>query len=259
MGHQHLQSLPRTRHWLAVVSLIAGGGDVDAIAAATAVAAEKSMIDASADDAVRQSFYLLTQIPQAARRDDLESGLKRIGIVVPANPSLLEIGASLMDAIDGYVARRKARTDYGELAQLAAVESLQAIAGREIPDLFAADAARTHAALRRLSEPRQFAVLARDFFARLTRRHLNFYLSRELASHLGKGRRFGSLSDHEAFEDALDMHCREASRIIKEFARDWYYRHISQEDLDRDMAGRFVHVAAGKLRDELRERQQSYA
>src|SRR5690606_32805285 len=142
--------------------------------AATAVAAERSMIDAAADDAVRQSFYLLTQIPQAAKRDDIASGLRRIGIDTPDNPSLLEIGAALMDSIDAYVARRKARTDYGELAQIAAVESLQAIAGREIPDLFATDAARTHAALRQLSEPRQFAVLARDFFARLTRHHLNF-------------------------------------------------------------------------------------
>lgn len=164
-----------------------------------------------------------------------------------------------MDAIDGYVARRKARTDYGEIAQLAAVETLQAVVGRDLPDLFSANAERTHATLRQLSDPRYFAVLARDFFARLTRRHLNFYLSRELASHVGRGYRFGSLTGHEAFEEALDLHCREATRIIKEYSRDWYFRHVSQGDLDRDLAGRFVHVAAGKLRDELRLRQTVHA
>jgi hypothetical protein len=36
-----------------------------------------------------------------------------------------------------------------------------------------------------LATVKQFGVLARDFFARLTRRHLEYYLSRELSKHVG--------------------------------------------------------------------------
>ena len=210
-------------------------------------------------DVVRQSFFLLAQTTQAAQQPNLASGLRRIGLQVSNDPTLIEIGVAMSEAIDAYALRRKARTDYGELAQLAAVESLQMVVGREVSDLFGPGVNRVHAELRRVSEPRNFAVLARDFFARLTRRHLNFYLSRVLAAHLGADRRFPKLIDQEHFEEAMDLHCQEASRIIKEFARDWYYKHTSQGDLDRDVAGRFVHVAAGKIRDELQERRQAHA
>lgn len=259
MGHQHLLGIPRSKAWRAVVGLIADGSDVATIAAAASNAAEASMIDAANDDVVRQSFFLLAQTTQAARNRDLGSGLRRIGLQVSNEPTLIEIGAAMMEAIDAYALRRKARTDYGELAQLSAVESLQMVVGREASDMFDPGAVRVHAELRRIAEPRNFAVLARDFFARLTRRHLNFYLSRELAAHVGAGRRFPKLVDQENFELALDLHCREASRIIKEFARDWYFKHTSQGDLDRDLAGRFVHIATGKIRDELQERRQAHA
>ena len=259
MGHQHLLVLPKTKDWRRVVELIAGHANLADIAAASSRAAERSMIDAADDPAVRQAFFLLTQVPQAARDEDFAGELRRLGLHVGDDPTLIEICGAMMDAIDLFVARLGRRTDFGEIAQLSSVESLHAIAGRELPDLFNADGIGTQRAIATLGEGKQFSVLARDFFARLTRRHLNFYLSRELSSHVGADRRFSSLHDHEKFEEALDLHCREASRIIKEFAQQWYGKHLAEGGIDRDLAGRFVAVASAKVRDELSQREPANA
>jgi hypothetical protein len=259
MGHQHLLTLPRTREWRAVLDLLAGGGDLASIAAETSRAAQKSMIQASKDETVRQSFFLLCRIPLAAAGSDgFPDALRRTGLNVGDDPDLIEIGTATMEAIDRFTTSRGYRTDYGEIAQLAAVESLHAIVGRELNDLFGAGE-RLRTAVAGFAKPNQFAVLARDFFARLTRRHLNFYLSRELAGHVGIGRLFPSLMEHEEFEVALDIHCREATRIIKEFSAAWFNKHVHEGGIDRDLAGGFVHVATGKIRDELERRDDAHA
>jgi hypothetical protein len=237
MGHQHLLAIPKTKDWLGVVELIASGADLVAIAAASSRAAEKSMIDAADDTAVRQSFFLLTQIPQAALSDGFAENLRRLGLRVGDDPTLIDIVSALMDAIDRFVARLGRRTDFGEIAQLSAIESLQAVAGRELSDLFGANEIRTRQAIGALGRGRQFAVLARDFFARLTRRHLTFYLDRELACHVGGGRRFSNFLDHDEFDEAIVLHCREASRIIREFAEQWYDKHLAEGGIGRDEAG----------------------
>jgi hypothetical protein len=46
--------------------------------------------------------------------------------------------AAMTEAVDGHVRRVGCRTDLGEMAQLSAAESLNAVAGRELPDLFGA-------------------------------------------------------------------------------------------------------------------------
>lgn len=255
MGHQHLLVIPQTRAWKQVVGLIGGGADVSAIAAATTRAAETSMIDASRDPTVRQTFHLLTQLPLAARENDFARALRRLGLSVTAQPGLVEIGTALMDAIDAYTARRGVRTDYGEIAQLSAVESLNHVAGKQLSDFFDQGPVRTRSALSQLAEGRRFSELARVFFSRLTRRHLNFYLHREMSNHVGVARRFRSLAEHRDFEEALHRHCWEASRIIEEFAAQWFDKHRREDGIGPDKAGRFVHVAAGKIRDELRQRE----
>jgi hypothetical protein len=56
-----------------------------------------------------------------------------------------------------------------------------------------------------------------------------------------------------AFNAALDLHCREASRIIKEFAGGWYGKTLQHERrITQEEARKFAHVAFKKLRAELR-------
>ncbi|MER8822611.1 hypothetical protein NKH70_22810 [Mesorhizobium sp. M0991] len=259
MGHQLLPHLPRTKEWRHVVTLLSGGALMEDIAAASARAADRSMIDAADDATVRQTFYLLTQIPLAAASRSFAGALRGLGLVVSDHPSLVEIGAAMMDAIDRFTSKKGPRSDYGEIAQVCAVESLHAVVGRDVSDLFGMDRDRVKTVTAGFANAKQFAVLAREFFARLTQSHLNFYLHRELSNHVGASRRFSSVADHRKFEAALDQHCREASGIIKNFAAEWFSKQNFEGGIDRDKAGRFVHVAAGKIRDELRRRESGHA
>jgi hypothetical protein len=255
MGHQHLGSLPESRKWRQVVQLISGGADVQDVASATSAAAEQQMADASNDPAVKHAVWLLTQIPTAARKEDFVSELRKLGLRVGDRPTLFEIASAMTQAVDGYVGRAGGRTDLGEMAQLSAVESLNAVAGRELPDLFGSTPDKTRAALSGLSTVKQFAVLARDFFSRLARRQLSYFLSRELSKHVGVNSRFQTIREHRDFEAALDLHCREASRIIKEFSGEWFSKHTYEGGINEAKAGRFAHVAFKKLREELRHRR----
>lgn len=259
MGHQRLGRLSSSRKWRQVVDLIGGGADVQDVAAATSIAAESQMIDASNDPAVKHAVWLLTQIPVAAKQDNFSAELKKLGLQVSDRPTLIEVVTAMTEAVDRQVASRGGRTDLGEMAQLSAAESLNAVAGRELPDLFGATADKTREALGGLGTVKQFSVLARDFFARLSRRQLGYFLSRELSQHVGVNGRFRTIREHRDFEGALDLHCREASRIIKEFAGEWFSKHTYEGGIDAAKAGRFAHVAFKKIREELRHRREANA
>lgn len=259
MGHQHLGTLPRSRKWQQVIKLISGGADVHDIAAATSIAAEQQMSDASDDTAVKHAVWLLTQIPVAARKEDFAVELRKLGLFVSDAPTLLEIATAMNGAIDRHVARKGGRTDLGEMAQLSAVESLNAVAGRELPDLFGSGAEKASAALGGLGTVKQFAVLARDFFSRLTRRQLDYFLSRQLSQHVGLQSRFRTLRELREFNNAVDLHCRETSRIIKEFSGEWFSKSNYEGGITETKAGHFAHVAFKKMREELRQRRGAHA
>ncbi len=115
-------------------------------------------------------------------------------------------------------------------------------------------------AFAKLSTSDRFSVVARDFFSRLTSRSLGYFLGRELSKHVGPNKRFGAMANHSDFNTALNLHCREASRIIKEFSGGWYGKSLQQQNqISPDDARRFAHVAFKKLRAELRRRRDSDA
>jgi hypothetical protein len=256
MGHVRLGALPRTQKWKQVVSLIAGGANVEGIAAASADAAESGLERASRDEGLAHVFWLLSQIPQAARAGDFSERLAELGLRVPSEPTLLEIVAAFTRAVDGRVRESGKRTDLGEMAQLAGSETLASLVGRELPSLFGPTAADVRLAVAKLGTSDRFSVLARDFFSRLTSRSLGYFLSRELSKHVGPNKRFAGVGEHSEFNAALDLHCREASRIIKEFSGGWYGKALQREKaITRDAARTFAHVAFKKLRAELRRRR----
>ena len=261
VGHQRMGKLPATRKWDKVIALITGGADAAVIAAATAGAADQSLRMGSDDEALRHGFWLLTQIPLMARGTDFAAGLRNLGMEVSGLPTLVEITTALLEAIDQAAHRSGKTTDFSEMASKAAVESLSNIAGRKGEGLFgpgyAADEAR--AALAGLGTERQFGILARDYVSRLTRHCLDYFLSRELPNHVGLARRFQSIKDHDQFDKALGLHCRETSLIIERFAADWFSKTIYEGGITKEKAGGFVHVALNKVRDELRTRQRAHA
>ena len=95
MGHQRLGTLPRSKLWRDVVELIDHRADVEEVAAATSLAAEQSMIDASQDAAVQHAFYLIAKIPLAAREHEFEAALSALGIPIRKGPLLADIVSGL--------------------------------------------------------------------------------------------------------------------------------------------------------------------
>jgi hypothetical protein len=139
MGHIRLGRLPATKRWQQVVSLLARDAPLERVAAASAEAAENSLAQANRDPALLRSFWLLTQIPLAARSPDFPASLKSLGLDVSDSPSLMETINAFSAAIDEYVEQRGGRTDLGELAQHAAVvDSIAAVGGTGLPSLFGA-------------------------------------------------------------------------------------------------------------------------
>jgi hypothetical protein len=258
MGHIRIGALSQSKKWRQVVDLLRVDAAVEDIAAAAADAAETSLQGAANDPAFLHAFWLLTQIPLAARGPAFAEDLRRLGFRVPDQPSLMAVVAAFSDAVDRHARDRGGRTDLGEMAQMAAVEGLMATVGPALPSLFEPGPGEVQRAIGRLASGDRFSVLAHAFFARLTERSLDYYLDRELANHIGPTGRFADDGERAEFDVALGRHCREAARIVEAFAGGWYGKNVYQGDgLTPDAVGKFAPVAFKKIRAELRKRRDA--
>jgi len=251
MGHIRLPRLPRTAKWNQVVNLIDSGASTADIALAALDASRKGLKNASQDPTLIYSVWLLTQIPLAAKGRNFSEELKKKGLEVSQQPTLMEVVGAFTDAVDTYTSRQGTRSDLGEMAQLAAVESLTKLAGEKTRSLFGATSEDVQRALRSFSTTKEFSTLGRDFFGRLLRRYLTYYLSRELSNHVGGGRRFANIYEHLEFNRALNRYCQQAARIVKEFAGGWFSKANYEGGIDLKKAGDFTFVALKKIKEEL--------
>lgn len=251
MGHLRLGRLPRTQKWKDVIGLVEGGGSAAQVADATIDAAESDFT--GADPAVVHAIWLLAQLPDAARSEDFVGSLKRLGVDVSAQPGASELAAALGRAVEDHLYEQGCtRSDVGEMARLAAVETLSRAVEGSGPSLFGPQADAVREAVRRIGTEKQFGTLARDFFARLTERVLTYYVSKELPLHVGVGQRFRNLDEQRAFQEAVALHARQAARIVEEFAGGWYAKARWEKDLTPERTAHFVAYAMKKMRDELR-------
>jgi hypothetical protein len=259
MGHIRLGDLPRTRKWTQVVGLIEGGAGTAQIANATINAAEKGLGFAAKDNGVVETIWLLTKLPLAARSDDFAQALRDCGLSVSDSPGLMEIVGAVADTIDAKMPNCKGRTDLGEMAQMAAAETLTEVIGQRTTSLFGTTADDVQQAFSKLATNKQFSIFAKDFFARFTNKCMNYFLSRALPHNVGEGRRFTTLSQQAEFTKALETHCREAARIVEEFSGGWFSKKnwetggaITREDI-----AAFTGYAMKKLTDELKQGARS--
>jgi hypothetical protein len=116
MGHIRLGRPPRTRKWQQVVALLGGNAALANVAATSAAAAESGLRLFHADPALGPSFWLLTQIPLAARAGDFVANLDKLGIRAGADPTLIAIVGAFSEAVDRHLRRIGGRTDLGEMA-----------------------------------------------------------------------------------------------------------------------------------------------
>jgi hypothetical protein len=255
VGHIRLGTLPRTRRWAQVVAQIEGGASAPQVANATITAAEKGLARAANDRGVVEAVLLLMQLPLAARSEDFASTLWGSGVNVSSSPGLMEIIGAVTDAIDARLANNAGRTDLGEMAQMAAAEALAEVVGARTTSLFGTTPEDVRQALAELATARQFGTLAKHFFARLTCKCLDYFLSRALADHVGEGRRFTTLAQQGEFTRALETHCNEAAVIVERFSGEWFSKEkFEAGGIARPRVAAFTGGAMAKLIAELKAR-----
>ena len=255
MGHVRLGKLRTSRKWRQVVALLDRNADVADIAEAVATAAEDELFSARGDPVLANTVWLLTQLPLAARSDRFDAELVSLGFSPGSEQSLLSIIAGLSRAIDSQIPGAQDRTDFGELARQAASESLSTLVGSQMPGLFGNSAADFQTELAKFASKDRFALLARDFFARLTYKTLDYYISRVLPDFTGPGRSLGSLERQDGFRTGLELHCREAAAIVETFAGGWLSKAKFKGRLTKEATQGFTDYALKKMRDELRARR----
>lgn len=257
MGHTRLGDLPRTRRWGEVVGLLANGAGAEQIANATLNAAERGLHLAADDKALVETVWLLTQLPLAARAKDMNGfvvALRQAGVQVSDQPGVMEIVGAFSDAIDARISNNGGRTDLGEMAQMAASETIAKVLGERTPgSLFGTHPEDVQKALAGLGTNKHFGEFSRQFFSRITNRCINYFLSRAVANQVGEGKRFATLAQQGAFSQALEVHCREASKIVEVFSGGWLSKtNFEKGGISREDARGFAHVAMRKLVDELK-------
>ncbi|MFN7939115.1 MAG: hypothetical protein U0R19_37675 [Bryobacteraceae bacterium] len=164
-----------------------------------------------------------------------------------AEPTLMELVGGLSDAVDDYVYRKGGRTDLGEIAQMGATETLATVLGQSTTSLFGVTPDDVRRELARLGTPANFSGVARTFFARLTQRYLTYFLSRELSNTLE------GVNANRQFREALEIHCRQASKIVEQFAKDWFSKANYEGGITPRKAAGFIGHAVTKLNAELQE------
>lgn len=219
--------------------------------------ASKKDLSRAADDPVFQfASRILVELPLMARSPDFGQYLQSLGCSTENAGSLTGILSELASAIDKKRREMGEQSDLGGMAKSALLESLSQQVSDRLPSLFEPTPQEVRRALASLSSGQNFATLARGFFARLTHRSLDYYLSREFANHTGPERRFSDDGSRVAFQSALAQHTFEASKIIEAYAGGWYGKTLWQNQaLDQDAIDKFAAYSFKKLRSELARRE----
>lgn len=261
MGHVRLGVLPRTRAWQEVVGLIAAGADVSQIANATITAAEKAFSFVMKDVGYTEAVWLMTQMAIAAKKPDIHQHLESVGISLPPDATLPDVTSALSEALDRATDASGRRSDLAELSSRALIGAVTDILSPKLHSLFPSDPDTLRAALSTLGKEKEFGQLSRTLYARLANESLQYFLSKNLNTHIGEGMRFATMNQKAQFDTALQTHTREASLIVEKFSSDWFSKHRFEGggDISRKSSNGFAGFALKKMKDELKAGARSDA
>ena len=241
-------------------------GTLEQIADATLDASLAGLALAKGDEGLAYCVYLMVRATRAAREEQFILALDSVGVPTPAvisglpdvpiithprDYTVYDLTSGFTAGVDRHLRLTRTRTDVGELAQLGAAESLSVLCVSTAETLYGTTTETVQASLRGLSTKAGFGRLAPEFFARFACRFLTYHLSRELSNHVGVGRRFRDVDEHNAFLLALEEHCHSATRVVRQFAGAWYSKHVYQRDLSLTKARGFAAHALEAVRESL--------
>lgn len=257
MGHVRIGKLPRTKKWSEVVELIAAGADVSQVANVTLKASEEAFayVNINEDKGFNQAVWVMVQLGVAAKKDDPVQYLRDSGINIPSQTTLPGIISAISNSLDNYLDHHGERSDLSEIAQRALVGAVtERIRPKLENRLFQVTSDDVKQVLGEFHKQKEFSLLSRDFFAKLTNECMDYFLSQTLSSQVGTGQRFTSMNEKAQFDEALTTHCREASKIVEEYSGGWFSKHMHTEDGDisRESVQGFASYGMKKMTDELK-------
>jgi hypothetical protein len=255
VGHHRLGRYPPSRDWQRVAAILGSAdGGANMVVSATEHAA-RSRLDALKDDpSLGYCFWLLSRLASAARRPDFATALGRLGLDARGSDSVFAFVSQVSDRVRDETGRYTASGPFGDLAADALTRALAETVGTEGRSLFGSSVGDLERALHKHATKARFATIAQRFFGDFLARTLRYYVDKELAQHVGKGR-FRDVAESAAFMDELDRSARRTAGIVREFAGDWFSLHDHQTGgaIGHDEAQRFVAHALDKLREGIRE------
>jgi hypothetical protein len=259
MGHVLLGALPATKKWRQVVALLDTDElRVDEIARTVGRACDRSLAQAVNDPAFVEALWMLLEIPLAAKELDFRAALADVGISVPIEPTLADILAGFVDAVERARSRSgRAVTDFSLIARNAALQALESVTIDRSPSLWNATTEDQRTTIATFASTERFGELAQRFFTNLLQGHLRYFLDREVPLHVGRSSSFRSIADTSHFEQVIRQHCVETTVIMRAFAKEWLGKnrfHLGRRDLTRQDAAGFAAYAFTKVRNELLKR-----
>ncbi|HEU5071151.1 MAG TPA: hypothetical protein VFV96_12165 [Verrucomicrobiae bacterium] len=259
MGHSYIGTSARTRSWRRVGEIISGGADAAKVANETLKAAEKAFAWVQENTGFREAVRLLTQMAVAAGKRDPLMHLAAAGVAIPEGGSMVDVALGVSEALDVRMDEARDRSDFGEVAQRALASAVTGYLEERMGGLFEPAREEMGAALKDLRKPGVFASVFRSFAANMTYETLDYFLSRELPTHLGH--EYQTANQKAQFEQALRTHCQESSSIVEKYAEEWFSKHLYEEggEISAKSAEGFGWYGMQKMRAELKARAKDDA
>ena len=254
MGHERVGVLPRTKKWQDIVAQLAESSgsreDVAAIASATLDNVRSQFRKIHFDDGVVAAFQFLVALTKSASLRDFERTLISPSINFEDSPSTLRLIAQLRSWVELHA-------DSNEYAAIAMRASADAISHWSVQQqtqvtLFSSsvDAAEIW---QRADSGAGFCEVSRLFFSKFTERYLNYFLEREASASMASVQERDRLAvELRAHLDGVSRFAFETSRITQSFAAGWFNNYARDGFPSEEESRRFLSIAFGKMREELR-------
>jgi len=253
VGHIRLGVLPKYPKWKVVISLLDDQQSTASQVADKVLDNSRGVLQSeSAQDSVSYCVWLMAQLTLASRTEKFADALATLGIAATTNTSVTEFLALTARVASRQLGRLTPQSAINSIANHALRETLTRTIGASATTLFGANLSDAQVALKQYSTDKQFSNLLHVFFTAFLSRTLRYVLDKEIANHLGPSRRFGSVTDLEQFEMALEGFAGQTSRIVDTFSGGWYSKKMWQRGAISEVDARgFAHVALNKLSADL--------
>lgn len=260
MGHSLLGRLQKTKEWKDVIALIAGGADAPEVAEKLIVATDKAFNEVQDDSTFKTVVTYMVDVAQAAASADPKKALAQLGIVVNSQTQPLDVAMGAQAYLDAQCSKTKADSDFGEKAILSFTSTLVQHMKSNQMQLFDQGEAKTLSPLVKLKSPAEFGKFGETFFANLTHSSLSYFLSKDLGTHVGEGKRFATMNQMGQFEAAVLKHCQESAVITRQYCQGWFAKHLKESggQISATKAKQFGWYGMNKMRSEISGHNDRY-